>query len=244
MGPGQGGCRGLLESLAEGREWLRRLLAVTAAMYPPDDVHGLGHVLRVTCLALKLVEGLEADVDVVVAAGLLHDIGRVSEDWSGIHHAVLSAIIAPWLLRSVGFPEEKISRVVEAILSHSFSLGFKPGSVEAAAISDADKLDAIGAVGIYRAAAEGFRRRRGIKGTIRHYYEKLARLRDMLILPAARRIAEERTRLLDEFFKELELEAGDEDVVVDWVLGMVRSAGAHIIAGAQRRSTSSTHGGC
>ncbi len=236
-------CSEVLERLAAEKRWLAKLLRLLPVLYSRDDVHGLGHVVRVTCLALRLA-GERGDVDVILAAGLLHDVGRGAEESTGLHHAILSAVYAEDILSSIGFPEEKIGAVVDAVLAHSYSLGYRPYSLEAAALSDADKLDALGAIGVYRASAEGYRRGRGVAGTIKHYYEKLSRLADLLVLEESRKVAEERVKLLDSFFAELEEETGDERGVIEYIDELVRSAGAHITAArAQRRSTSSARPG-
>ena len=191
------GCRGQLTRLCDARPWCRPLLGV-ALLQGPDDLHGLGHTLRVLCNALWLLEEekLEADLDIVIAASLLHDVGRILERWTGLHHAVLSAEIARVLLPLLGFPGEKVERVASAILEHSFSLGGRPSSPESCVLSDADKLDALGAIGFARMIAYGQEAGRLFRDSLRHFREKLEKLPGLMCTEAGRRAAAERLEKL------------------------------------------------
>ena len=199
----------MLEDTCSRYEWCGTLRSVVKEALGHDPVHGYPHVVRVAELALKisrLVGGV--DEEVVLAAALVHDIGRPLETERGKHHAAIGAELAPEILRKAGFPEGKIPRVVEAVLAHSFSLGAEADSLEAKILSDADKLDAIGAVGVARAFIEGDRRGRGFEGTLRHFEEKLLRLKDLMYTEPARRMAEERHRFMLAFLEEFLKETG------------------------------------
>ena len=76
-------------------------------------------------------------------------------------------------MQDLGYNKEKIEKIIGAIISHSFTKKVKPNSFEAKILSDADKLDAIGAVGIYRAAMFCEEHERSIKDFITHFHEKL-----------------------------------------------------------------------
>ncbi len=170
-----------------------------------DPVHGWPHVERVLGLVLRLSEKYRdrIDLEALVVATLLHDIGRSFEEDYGEHHAVISAHLAKHLLRAIGYSEDFIGRVEEIILSHSFSLNKRPESLEAMILSDADKLDAIGAIGIVRAFMLGGERRETIEDKIKHFHEKLLKLKKLLYLEESARIAERRHKLLEEFLREL-----------------------------------------
>ena len=114
-----------------------------------DPAHDFDHVLRVTEMAVRLARAEGADVEVVRAAALLHDVGR--DDASGRDHAEVSADVARRILES--HPPEKVEAVTQAILQHRFRSGPRPDSLEARCLFDADKLDSIGAIGIARAYA-------------------------------------------------------------------------------------------
>ena len=114
-----------------------------------DPAHDFDHVLRVTAMAERIARAEGADVEVVRAAALLHDIGR--EDRSGRDHAEIAAERARTILGA--YPPDKVDAVARAILQHRFRAGPPPDSLEACCLFDADKLDAIGAVGVARAFA-------------------------------------------------------------------------------------------
>lgn len=181
-----------------------------------DEAHGFPHTIRVACNALEIAVEEDADIDVVLAAALLHDVGRAGEDVLGVHHAVLSAELAPTLLRGAGFPVEKIEAVREAILAHSFSLGGRPSTVEACIVSDADKIDALGAIGFYRMTLVSGETGRPPGDTVAHFYEKLRLLPGLMCTRAGRARAErlvERLRVMVEWLWE-ELEQYEDAIVL------------------------------
>ncbi len=118
------------------------------------SAHSMDHILRVheLCMALAKSEP-DADLEVLEAAVLLHDIARVreDEDYSGnIDHAVLGSVLAEKVLKDIGFPAEKIEKVRQCIITHRFRTGNEPKTIEAKILFDADKLDILGAIGIAR----------------------------------------------------------------------------------------------
>ena len=115
--------------------------------------HGPDHTERVVQNALAIGHELEARLDILAPAALLHDIGRSAESRSkgGICHAEIGAKLAGPLLRGLDFSEEDAEAVCHCIRSHRFRGGSRPESLEAQILFDADKLDSIGAVGIGRA---------------------------------------------------------------------------------------------
>jgi len=170
-----------------------------------DPVHGYPHVIRVLSLC-EYIAGMvdeKPNMRVLRAAALLHDLGRVAGEG---RHAELSAEIAGLLLPLLGFSNKEIKSVKHAILAHSFSLGVKAESIEAMILSDADKLDAIGAVGIMRVFWESAHRGRDLADTLKHFDEKLLRLKDMMYTEPARRLAEERHAYMLRFLEQLRRE--------------------------------------
>ncbi len=184
---------------------IRMIYELSRIIMGDDPVHGWPHVERVLGLALRIAENTNNHVDykVLVLSVLLHDIGRLAEDRLGKHHAVISAEIAKKLLENLGFSEDLVERVVEAIRTHSFSRNEQSRSLEAMILSDADKLDAIGAIGVARTFMLGERWGRGIDGTVKHFYEKLLKLKDMLFLDYSKKIAQRRHKLLEIFLENL-----------------------------------------
>ncbi|HNS53004.1 MAG TPA: HD domain-containing protein [Anaerolineae bacterium] len=185
-----------------------------------DAIHGFDHVLRVLALAER-IGGLEgADLEIVRTATLLHDVARSGER-SGVDHAQAGAEMARRLL--AGRPPEKVEAVAQAIAAHRFRAGPEPQSVEARVLHDADKLDAIGAIGVARAFAygghegqrlwgevsEGYRETAGTRTEhtpVHEFRIKLAKIQGRLLTASARRIAAERHRFMVAFFERLEEE--------------------------------------
>ena len=190
-----------------------------------DSAHGFDHVLRVLRLAERIgrVEGV--DLQVLRAAVLLHDVGRPDEVRTGACHARVSARRAREILAAS--PRDRVERVAQAIGEHRFRGAARPSSAEGRVLFDADKLDAIGAIGVARAYAvagaqqqhlwapveEGYRLRRpeggpgdrenGAHTPVHEYLGKLVTLRGQLYTEEGRRIAEHRHQFMTAFFEEL-----------------------------------------
>jgi len=188
---------------------------------PPT--HDWSHVERTYKLCVKIGKREKADLQVLKAAALLHDIARIYEDASSgkICHAERSATMAEKILREVDFPETKILQVIHCIESHRFRGMRKPKTLEAKILSDADKLDAIGAIGVARAYAYGgehgyrlygklpknYRLQRfkdpSIHNPVIEYRQKLRKIKGRLLTKTGREIAEGRHRFLTMFFQKL-----------------------------------------
>ncbi len=138
---------------------------------------------------------------VVKKAAELHDIARGEQD-----HARVGAEIAREILQSQGYSSEFVANVAHCIEAHSFSAGVAPQTLEAKVLSDADKLDAIGAIGVARAFMFSGETGRTIPETLAHFDEKLLTLRDRLYTGTARSLAEKRHLVLQAFYRELKIE--------------------------------------
>lgn len=117
-----------------------------------DSAHDKEHIYRVLYNALEIA-GAETDVDydILIAACLLHDIGRREQlEDPSLCHALVGAEKAFRFLTEQGFGEEFAQRVRHCIRTHRFRDSMKPESIEAKILFDADKLDVTGAVGIAR----------------------------------------------------------------------------------------------
>ncbi len=187
-------------------ELLGRLMEESKRRQKMNGCHGYEHTERVMKLCRVLGERLGADMSVLIPAAILHDIGRGKDG-----HAERGAEIAGILLKENGFSPDKIEKVVEAIRVHSFSEGLEAASLEAQILSDADKLDAMGAIGIYRAGQYSGEHDRSLEDYVRHFHDKLLTLKDLLYTDEARKLAENRHSFmesyLEEFVKELKAEA-------------------------------------
>lgn len=186
-----------------------------------DAVHDFDHVLRVLALAERLARKEGADLEIVWTATLLHDVARGHEDRMVADHAQAGAQIARRLLD--GHPAEKIEAVAHAIAAHRFRSGPAPQTLEAKVLHDADKLDAIGAIGVARAFAFGGHEGQRLWGEVRPGYEeteetrhehtpvheyqiKLVKIQDRLLTPSAQAWARERHSFMVTFFERLEQE--------------------------------------
>ncbi len=184
--------------------------------YPQaDSAHGFDHVLRVLVLAERIARAEGADLEIVRAAVLLHDVGRAEEAQGNGCHACIGAARAREILQS--YPQDRVEAVVEAIAAHRFRRGPPPRSLEAQVLYDADKLDAIGAIGVARAYAMAGQEGRPLWGEpgenpgdggaehtpVHEFAFKLSRLKDGLFTATARQIAAERHRFMADFFQRL-----------------------------------------
>lgn len=116
-----------------------------------DRAHDENHVLRVLYNALEIAETESADMDVLVAACLLHDVARREEaEDPAVRHAPAGAVKARAFLLENGFDEAFARRVADCIAVHSFGSGKSPEKIEEKILFDADKLDATGATGTLR----------------------------------------------------------------------------------------------
>ncbi len=120
-----------------------------------SSAHDLDHTFRVLQNAKLIARRMKGvDVEVLELSVLLHDIARMKEDedkTGSIDHALLGAEMAANILRSFNYPEEKIEVIIDSIRSHRFRADREPKYIEGRILFDADKLDAIGAIGIARA---------------------------------------------------------------------------------------------
>ncbi|WP_125152378.1 HD domain-containing protein [Clostridium rectalis] len=119
------------------------------------SAHSMDHILRVHKLCLYLSKYEEnVDKEILSLSALLHDIARFKEDSDStrsIKHEVLGGVMAEKILYERNYDREKIDKVKHCILCHRYRSDNKPETVEAKILFDADKLDAIGAIGIARA---------------------------------------------------------------------------------------------
>lgn len=183
-----------------------------------DSAHAFDHVLRVLALAERIAHEEGADLMTVRTATLLHDIARNEPD-----HHLRGAERARELLAS--HDPRHVEAVCHAIAAHRFRKGPQPSSLEARCLFDADKLDAIGAIGVARAVAysavHGHRLwsqpldqidaqappPTGIDYSPSHeFVYKLAQLQAMLTTESARRLAAQRHQVMVDFFRRLDLE--------------------------------------
>ncbi len=116
-----------------------------------DGSHDLSHICRVWNNARRIQAEEGGDLRILLAAVLLHDCVRVEKDSPLRSQASsMSARHAQRLLVETGWSEEDAAAVAHAVEAHSFSAGIAPRTLEARIVQDADRLDAIGAIGVAR----------------------------------------------------------------------------------------------
>lgn len=189
--------------------------------------HDPWHAFRVRDLAIYIAQAIGADTEVVHAAALLHDIGHGS---GRADHAKRGASSAANLLSSCGFPQDKVRAVTSCIEQHHWLPG-RAGdpqcpTLEYQAFADADRLDAIGAIGIARAFAFGGAHGRPIwdpesnatahgpygASSIQHFHDKLLRLPGDMYTDVGRRLAGRRVAVMEEFLRTFHLQWDAKDV--------------------------------
>ena len=147
-----------------------------------------------------------ADKQIVALGALLHDA-----DDHKLFHTENNAN-ARRFLEAQGVGQETADRICEAINAVSFSQnrGKRPETIEGQLIQDADRLDAIGAVGIARTFAYGGKHGRTPEGSISHFHEKLLLLKDLMNTKKAKEMAEERHIFMEQFLQEWDRELGEK----------------------------------
>jgi uncharacterized protein len=168
-----------------------------------DDLHGIGHVKRVLSNAKRIFSIEGGEWDIIEALVWFHDIGRIYEKEREMNHALISSEMAAKWLETNKISNELIQFICEGIKAHSFSLGDTPESLESQILSDADKLDAIGAIGIFRTCAHQHENQNGVNAVLTHLDEKLLKLECLMHLPTSMDIAKLRTERLKQFKADL-----------------------------------------
>ena len=202
-------------------ERLQKLITLVKPYYnSTDPAHDWAHVGRVAVTAKQLAEDENVSIECVLASVYCHDLINLPKDHPDRKNAsTLSAQEAEALLQDTGFSADEISIIKKAIIEHSFSKALKPSSLEAAIVQDADRLDALGAIGILRCAAVNtqmksifydpfdplaeMRELDDKTFMLDHYFVKLFKLPRMMNTDKARLLAEERVIYMKGFIRQL-----------------------------------------
>ncbi|WP_425044747.1 HD domain-containing protein [Primorskyibacter sp. S87] len=189
-----------------------------------DPAHDLAHLDRVWTNAQAIADN-SANMLVLLAACYLHDLENLPKDDPDRHLASRrSADAAKPILSALGYSEADIGAVGHAIEAHSFSAGIPPESIEAQILRDADRLDALGAVGIARTfvvagglgraiydPADPFAESRPLNElqfSIDHWKVKLLKLPNDMLTDRGRVLAQARTTRMLQFLDDLGEEIG------------------------------------
>lgn len=175
-----------------------------------NDIHGFPHVERVYNLCLQIGKELGANLFLLKIAAYLHDIGRVpiTEAKQDKNHAENSAEIALNLLKSSDYkiPQVDLDNIIHMIRAHSFSNNIIPKTLEAKILSDADKLDALGAIGLYRTIGFNLQKGGDLNSVVEHIEDKIMKLKDLMHLDITKQIANNRYEIILEFYNKIKEE--------------------------------------
>jgi len=188
-----------------------------------DSAHDFEHTMRVYKNAQKICKKEKANEKLVLSAALLHDI--VSYSKSAKHSkmsSIESAKKSKNILEKFDFSKEEITIILDAIRDHSFSQNKIPTTLEGQILQDADRLDALGAIGIARVFATGGSLKRPFYNiddpfckrripndkiwTVDHFFQKLLKLESLMNTKSGKVEAKKRTRMLKEFLTHLKQE--------------------------------------
>jgi uncharacterized protein len=196
-----------------------------------DGAHDEQHVYRVLYAALDIAADYDVDTDVLIAAALLHDIGREAQFKDArVDHAVAGSEMAYAYLTSIGWPGDRAEHAKACIRSHRYRKREEPQSLEAKILFDADKLDVTGTLGIARTLAY-----EGIVGEplysldakghvlsgegdaepsfFQEYNWKLKKVYGTFYTDKARRLAEGRKQASIDFYERMREEVSETHVV-------------------------------
>jgi len=188
-----------------------------------DSAHDIQHITRVYNNAKKICKHENANEKLVLSAALLHDIvSYPKSDKRSKLSSIESAKKSKKILKNLNFSQKEIEIVSDAIRDHSFSRNRIPATIEGKILQDADRLDALGAIGIARVFAVGGLEKRSFYNlqdpfcknrtpndkiwTLDHFYEKLLKLESLMNTKSGKIEAKKRTKVLKDFLKQLENE--------------------------------------
>lgn len=188
-----------------------------------DSAHDFEHIMRVYKNAQKICKKEKANEKLVLSAALLHDIVSYKKsDKRSKLSSIRSAKKSEQILKKYDFSKDEITIISDAIRDHSFSQNKVPATLEGKILQDADRLDAIGAIGIARVFATGGSLKRPFYNiddpfcqtrkpndkiwTVDHFYKKLLNLESLMNTKSGQVEAKKRTKVLKEFLKQLKQE--------------------------------------
>ncbi|MEB0090772.1 HD domain-containing protein [Pseudomonas sp. CCI4.2] len=203
---------------------LAEILLTQAGQSQSDGSHDLSHLYRVWSNACSIHRDEGGDLEVLLAATLLHDCVSVEKNSPLRSQASrLAAEKAASLLKALDWPQDRIDAVAHAVEAHSFSAAITPTTLEAKIVQDADRLDAIGMLGVARCfytagrmgsamydATDANAQHRELddkRFAVDHFHTKLLHVADGFQTATGARIAalrhERLKRFLDEFMEEV-----------------------------------------
>jgi uncharacterized protein len=188
-----------------------------------DAAHDFEHIMRVLKNATMIARKEKVDIKVITAAVLLHDIiSYPKSDPRSKNSSLESAEESKKILKKYDFSQDEINIISDAIRDHSFSRGVIPSTIEGKILQDADRLDALGAIGIARTFAVGGAENRTFYNkddpfckkrspddkiwTLDHFYKKLLLLEKTMNTKTGKIEARKRIKIMKKFLDELKKE--------------------------------------
>ncbi|MFZ0184153.1 MAG: HD domain-containing protein [Nitrosotalea sp.] len=188
-----------------------------------DAAHDFEHIIRVLKNATMIARKEKSDMVLITAAVLLHDIvSYPKSDPRSKNSSLESAEESKKILKKYDFTKDEIKIISDAIRDHSFSRGIIPQTLEGKILQDADRLDALGSIGIARTFAVGGAENRPFYNkddpfckkrspddknwTLDHFYKKLLLLEKIMNTKTGRIMARKRIKIMKNFLDELEKE--------------------------------------
>jgi uncharacterized protein len=188
-----------------------------------DPAHDFEHINRVYKNAEKIGKQEKANMTLVRPAVLLHDVVSYPKSEKRSKNASLQgALQAEKILKRYGYTSYEIGIITQAIREHSFSKGMIPSTLEGKVLQDADRLDALGAIGIARTFAIGGIEKRMFynktdpfcykripndqEWTLDHFYKKLLLLEKKMNTKTAKKESIQRTKIMKRFLNDLKKE--------------------------------------
>ena len=206
-----------MNSLAVLRNQVKTMMANN------DPAHDFEHVLRVYVNAEKICVKEKVEKKLVLTATLLHDIVSFPKtDKRSKTSSTKSAVKAKKILQKLNYSIDEIKIIIDAIESHSFSKNKKPTTIEGKILQDADRLDALGAIGIARTFAVAGAENRSFYNTndpfcssrkaddklwaVDHFFKKLLLLEAKMNTKSAKIEAKQRTKIIKKFLNDFKKE--------------------------------------
>lgn len=191
--------------------------------FSSEPAHDFNHIKRVYNNAKMLASKEKANTKLVLTAALLHDIVTFPKsDQRNKNASAKSAQYAAKVLKKYPFTENEIKIICEAIKEHSFSKNKTPSTIEGKILQDADRLDALGAIGIARVFSVSGSEKRSFysnldpfcskrnpddkKWAIDHFYRKLLKLEKLMNTKTGKIEAKRRTKILNRFLADFKRE--------------------------------------
>jgi len=191
---------------------IKKFLKINEELYKkaknPLQCHGPDHHLRVCKEALKLIkdEKLIVDLEVVIAACMLHDLSAYYPDRVGQEeHHIVSCKIAKRELKKIGYDAEKIDLILKAIIRHGTEHRPKDGKemIEATVLRDADKVESLGAIGIVRVIMAETRRNQSIQFIVDKWFTRINKKYDSLTFKSSKKKLKKEHVYAKEYFQKL-----------------------------------------